>query len=325
MAVVQQRGSKWQCRIRRKGFPDVTKSFLTKEDAQKWARGIERQMDLGEYNPIGLDTVGDLIARYVNEVTPTKKGAKAEKNRLNAIKADKLGAIAVKDVTPVVVAAYRDRRLKAVKPVTALHDLCALSAVFEHARLEWSVPITNPVRAIRKPSAGKGRDRRLQDGEYDKLLIELRAARTPWIAPLFVFSVETACRMGEALALKWADVDLKKRLAVFRDTKLGEQRVIPLSKRAVATLDTLPRDLNGDVFPMSRHGVDNSFRRACKRAGIVGLRWHDLRHEGVSRLHELGLSTIEVASISGHKTLSCLARYSHMRAERLAEKLSNLG
>lgn len=44
MAVVQQRGNKWQCRIRRKGFPDVTKSFLTKEDAQKWARGIERQM-----------------------------------------------------------------------------------------------------------------------------------------------------------------------------------------------------------------------------------------------------------------------------------------
>lgn len=226
MAVIQQRGSKWQCRIRRRGFPDVAKSFLTKEDAQKWARAIERQMDLGEYNPIGLDTVGELIDRYVKEVTPTKKGSKAERNRLNAIKADKLGAIAVKDITPVVVAAYRDRRLKTVKPVTALHDLCALSAVFEHARLEWSVPVANPVRAIRKPSAGKGRDRRLLDGEYDKLLAQLKAARTPWIAPLFVFSVETACRMGEALALKWADVDLKKRLAIFRDTKVGEQRVV---------------------------------------------------------------------------------------------------
>lgn len=323
MAVVQQRGSKWQCRIRRKGFPDVAKSFTTKEDALKWSRTVERQMDLGEYNPLGLDTLSDLIDRYLKEVTPLKKGAKQEQYRLAAIKADKLGKMALRDIYAQEVATFRDSRLKTCKPVTVLHDLCTLSAVLEHARLEWSVPIANPVRAIRKPSAGKGRDRRLLDGEYDKLLTQLQAARTPWIAPLFVFSVETACRMGEALALKWIDVDLKKRLAVFRDTKVGEQRVIPLSHKAIETLRELPRDLNGDVFPISRHGVDDAFRRACKRAGVLELRWHDLRHEGVSRLHELGLSTVEVASISGHKTLACLARYSHMKAERLAEKMAS--
>lgn len=321
MATIRQRGDRYQVRIQRKGFPDVSKSFTTKEDAQKWARGIERQMDLGEFSPVGLDTLADLIARYLKEVTPHKKGATQERYRLAGIKADRIGKLAVKDLSPVEVAAYRDRRLKDRKPVTVLHDLCTLSAVLEHARLEWSVPITNPVRAIRKPSAGKGRDRRLQDGEYERLLAELRKARTPWIAPLFVFSIETACRRGEALALKWSDVDLAKRIAVFRDTKVGESRVIPLSKAAVATLEALPRDMKGRVFPISDTGVDGSFRCACKRAGIDGLRWHDLRHEGVSRLHELGLSTVEVASVSGHKTLACLGRYSHMKAETLAKKL----
>lgn len=321
MATFRQRGDKWQCRIRRDGFPPVAKSFTTKEDAQKWARGIERQMDLGEYSPVGLDTLGDLIDRYLKEVTPHKKGAKQEGYRLNGIKADRIGKLAVKELTPLEVAAFRDRRLKDCKPVTVLHDLCGLSAVIEHARLEWSLPIQNPVRGIRKPSAGKGRDRRLESGEYEKLLAELRKARTPWIAPLFIFSIETACRMGEALAMKWADVDLHRKIATFRDTKVGDNRTIPLSTLAVTTLQALPRDLGGKVFIMSRHGVDDAFRRACKRAGVSGLHWHDLRHEGVSRLHERGLSTVEVASISGHKTLACLSRYSHMKAETLARKL----
>lgn len=321
MATIKQRGDRWQCRIRRKGFADVAKSFATKEDAQKWARGIERQMDLGEFSPVGLDTLADLIDRYLKEVTPHKKGAKQERYRLDGIKADRLGKLAVKDITPLEVAAYRDKRLKDCKPVTVLHDLCTLSAVFEHARLEWSVPANNPVRAIRKPSAGKGRDRRLLDGEYESLLLELRKARTPWIAPLFQFSIETACRRGEALALRWEDVNLTKRLAVFRDTKTADDRVIPLSTQAVRVLEALPRDLKGRVFPVSGIGVIRVFGRACKRAGVVGMRWHDLRHEAISRLHERGLSTVEVASISGHKTLACLGRYSHMKAETLARKL----
>lgn len=321
MATLRQRGNRWQVRIQRQGYAAVSKTFMTKEDAARWARGIERQMDLGEFSPIGLDTLADLLDRYEKEVTPQKKGATQEKYRLAVIRADKIGQLAVKSLTAVEVAAFRERRLQTVKPVTVLHDLCTLSAVLEHARLEWSMPITNPVRAIRKPSAGKGRDRRLAGDEYERLLAELRKAQTPWIAPLFVFSIETACRRGEALALLWSDVDLVKRLATFRDTKTGEDRVIPLTTGAARLLAELPRDLKGRVFPISASGVDDSFRRACRRAKALGLRWHDLRHEGVSRLHEKGLTTVEVASISGHKTLGCLSRYSHMRAERLAEKL----
>ena len=324
MATIRLRGNKWQCRVQRQEYKEIAKSFATKEDAQRWARAIERQMDLGEYAPpeqADVTPLSALLTKYEQEVTPSKKGASQEVYRLAVLRADQIAKLIAKDLKPADIAGFRDRRLKVVKPVTVLHDLCTLSAVLEHARLEWEMAIINPVRAIRKPSIGKGRDRRLADGEGERLLIELRKARSIWIAPLFEFSIETACRRGEALALQWSDVDLAKRLATFRDTKTGDDRVIPLSSHAVKVLAELPRNLKGYVFPTPIPTIRTTFERACERAKIENLRWHDLRHEGVSRLHELGLSTVEVASISGHKTLACLARYSHMKAERLALKL----
>lgn len=323
MASIRFRGDKWQCRIKRQGFPEISKSFCTREDGLKWARNIERQIDLGEFYLVSTEstTLADLLARYEKEVTPSKRGASQEKYRLAVIKSDKIAKLNIKTITSAEVAAFRDRRLVKVKPITVVHDLFTLSAVFEHARLEWSFPIANPVKGIRKPSMGKGRERRLQGDEYQRLLVELRQCRNSWISPLFDFSIETACRQGEALKLKWADVDLTRRVAVFRETKNGENRVIPLSSKAVSVLQGLPRDLKGNVFPVSMPTVRSAFEHARERAGIIDLRWHDLRHEGVSRLHELGLSTVEVASISGHKTLACLARYSHMKVELLAAKL----
>lgn len=324
MASIRFRTNKWQCRIQRLGYPVLSKAFDTKEDAQRWARGVERAMDLGEYTSAETDTttLADLIDRYKKEVTPTKRGAVQEKYRLGVVRADKVATLNIKSITSADVAAFRDRRLGKVKPVTARHDLCALSGVFEHARLEWSYPITNPVRGIRKPSIGQGRDRRLVGNEEERLLTAFQKCRSSWIKPLFQFSIETACRQSEALKLKWADVDMGKRIAILRGTKNGDNRIIPLSGKALQVLKALPRDLKGNVFPVPMPTVRSAFECACKRAEIEGLRWHDLRHEAVSRLHERGLSTVEVASISGHKTLACLARYSHMKVERLAEKLA---
>ena len=324
MASIRFRGEKWQCRIQRQDYPTLSKAFVSKEDALRWARGIERLMDLGEYTPdqIGNTILADLLERYKQEVTPSKRGCAQEKYRLGVIAADKIAKLSIKSITSAEVAAFRDRRLLKVKPITARHDLCALSGVFEHARLEWSYPIQNPVKGVRKPSMGKGRDRRLQAGEEEQLMAEFRKCRSSWIAPLFLFSLETACRQSEALKLKWPDVDLTRRIAVFRDTKNGETRIIPLSSKAIAILAGLPRDLKGNVFPITHVTVRTAFEHARARAQITDLRWHDLRHEAVSRLHELGLSTVEVASISGHKTLACLARYSHMKVERLAAKLA---
>jgi integrase len=116
-------------------------------------------------------------------------------------------------------------------------------------------------------------------------------------------------------------VNLKKRTAHLPKTKNGEARTMPLSSRAVATLENLPRNLDGRVFGTTYEGIHQAFVRACRRAGIADLRFHDLRHEATSRLFEKGFNPMEVSAITGHKTLQMLKRYTHLRAEDLAKRM----
>ena len=152
-------------------------------------------------------------------------------------------------------------------------------------------------------------------------------------------AVETAMRQGELLSLTWANVDLERRVAFLPETKNGTSRYVPLSSRAVALLAGSPRSINGQVFPVTTNAVRNGFVaavsrarrmyvRACLAQGFAAdpsmftdLRFHDLRHEATSRLFERGLNPMQVAAITGHKTLQMLKRYTHLRAEDLARML----
>ena len=124
------------------------------------------------------------------------------------------------------------------------------------------------------------------------------------------------------MALRWENVDLTRRIAHLPDTKNGEARTVPLSSTSVGVLRALPRSLHGEVFPgLTAEAVKRAFARATRRAGIEGLHFHDLRHEATTRLFERGLNIMEVATITGHKDLRMLRRYTHLKAEDLAKKL----
>jgi len=137
-------------------------------------------------------------------------------------------------------------------------------------------------------------------------------------------------RRGEILSLYWKHIDLINNTAYLPDTKNSEPRTVPLSTRAIKILNALPRSISGKVFSTTDEAIRLGFYRSCKRAKsadmkknepIEGLRFHDLRHEAVSRLFEKGLHPMEVAAISGHKTLQMLKRYTHLKAEDLVKKL----
>lgn len=194
---------------------------------------------------------------------------------------------------------------------------------------------------VKKPALPAARDRRLVDDEEQRLLDACANAQTSWLLPVVIVAIETAMRAGEILetwkylndaegnkvktkvsnGLQWSDVDLKKRTAHLPKTKNGEARTVPLSSRAVATLEALPRNLDGRVFGVTYEGIHQSYVRACRRAAIKDLRFHDLRHEATSRLFEKGLNPMQVAAITGHKTLQMLKRYTHLGAEDLAKLL----
>ena len=125
------------------------------------------------------------------------------------------------------------------------------------------------------------------------------------------------------LRLQWRDIDIEVRWALIRNTKNGSDRTIPLSKAAVAILDGLDMSRCAP-FPLSGNALRQCWTRACERAEIKDLRFHDLRHEAISRLFELGLTVPEVALISGHRDARMLFRYTHLAPLAVRERLDRL-
>ncbi len=141
------------------------------------------------------------------------------------------------------------------------------------------------------------------------------------IGLIITWAIETAMRRGEISAMQWENLDRKARVLLLPETKNGTSRRVPLSSRALVALDGLPRRIDGKVWSMKPDSISQAFERVCASAGVEGLTFHDLRHEATSRLFEKGLNPMEVAAITGHKTLQMLKRYTHLRAEDLVGRL----
>lgn len=324
MATIRQRGSKWQARIRVQGAASIEKSFTNKADAEAWAKVCEADMIRGLFIKRADEqtTLADLIDRYAAEVSATKRGKDAESYRLAMFKAAKMAKLSASRVTSTMTAAWRDERTREVSPGTVLRELQLLAHVFAVAERDWGIhlPNGNPVEKIRKPAPGKARERVLTSDERTKLLAECRKCRSPWIAPVVEFALETAARRGEILSLRWADVNLATATARV-DGKTGT-RVIPLSTQGVALLRKLPKSSSGVVFPVTIETLKQAYERAVTRAGINDFTFHDLRHDALTRLAGLGLNILELRAISGHTTANMLQRYVRIDPAQLARKLA---
>jgi len=326
MATIRQRGNRWQVQVRRNGHAAESKSFLNRQDAEKWARSVEVEIDRGSFVSASLaekTTLGELIQRYMVEVTPTMKGAKEDTIRLKAICRRKLCRLSVAGIKPMHIAQYRDERLSAVSAGTVIRELAYLSSIINHARREWGINASNPTALVRKPPSPKGRDRVLTADERAAIAAHLSpiGRRRPWMLPLFTFALETGMRRSEILSLLWRNVDLSARTALLEDTKNNERRCVPLSTTAINVLSQLPRDSSGRVFPMSACAVSAAFDRAAERAGVHNVHFHDLRHTAITALATKLPNLIELSAVSGHKSLKMLQRYYHPRASDLALKL----
>ncbi|MHA6828470.1 tyrosine-type recombinase/integrase [Ralstonia pseudosolanacearum] len=290
------------------------------------------------------NTLGDLLLRYSNEISPHKKGGALEVLRIRKLRSDPIAALKVSALSGQSIAQYRDRRLAGdskAKPVsgsTVNRELTLIGHVISVARKEWGVHVdTNPVSLIRRPKENRARSRRLYRGEEERLLQELELSqrtaegayeaggcRNEYVRPLVILAIETAMRRGELLSLQWQDVHLPDRFVRLHDTKNGEARDVPLSRRAAATLEELskrPRHSSSRVFPISPEALKKAFTRACGRAGIEDLHFHDLRHEATSRIAEKVDNVLELSAVTGHRTLQMLRRYYHPRASDIALKL----
>ncbi|MCE7506720.1 site-specific integrase [Polynucleobacter sp. IMCC30063] len=326
MASIRFRSNKWQARVFRQGQQALVKTFYSKEDAQRWARSIEVEWDKGTYTSIHQaqkTTLGELIERYLREVTPLMRGASADTIRLKAMMRRLIAKENMATLTPSKIAKYRDERLQEIKPSTVIRELAYFSAIINHARREWGLSIPNPVLGVRKPAQPQGRNRILTFDEEQLLLDACKplANRNIYTRPFVILAIETAMRRGELLSLRWDNINYQTRTAHLALTKNGESRTVPLSTRAIETLQALPRSIDGRVLPVNFAALENNFKRARERAGLKDLRIHDLRHTAATRLAEKLPNLLELSAVTGHKSLAMLKRYYHPNPQQLALKL----
>lgn len=355
MAVITERagerGTSYQVKVRKAGYPTMSKTFKTRADAIAWGQEQELAIYKGQTvatNAGSTETIGKLVERYLAEVVPLKKGKDREEFAIRSIENSPLVKYTVSTLTPEAIRKWRDDLLRGEpekeggrKPNsrnTVIRKMGILHHIIEHARKEWGISGgPNPMDQVTRPEAPPGRDRRLMEGEEAKLLAEAARLRNDYLHDVIVLALETGMRASEIIYMRWSQLNTTKqtyRLS-HSETKNGMGRVVPLSSKAVELLKvrkahaeaaaaaSQPRKaIDPRVFPgLTREAVTQRFRKAAEAVGIEDLRFHDLRHEAASRFSEKGFSTVELSVFTGHKDPRMVRRYAHPDPEKLAARL----
>ena len=329
---IRKRLGKYFVEIKRQGHKNIYKTFNQKSDAMKWGRSVELQLDQSRYRDTSnasKTTLLSVMERHLKERLRVVRAPKKEQSRFNVIKKHDIVKRSLSSLTPQIFARYRDERMDdGISNSTICRELSFMSIAIKKAIRFYNCwlpehPIPNDI----KPKENPPRNRRLQEGEFEKLMQHCKTKRNSYWCSMIEFAIETAMRLNEQLTLKWDQVDLKKMMITIlaEHSKTGVERKIPLTPRAIQILNEIPRHINGRVFPVSLNNFQRAWRSITRNAEIKNLHWHDLRREACSRLMEQGLSISEVQMFTGHKTLSLMLQtYSSHNPSVVAKKLNSV-
>jgi integrase len=341
VATYRRRNDRWQVQVRRAGGAARSRTFDTKAAAERWARGVEREIDelrSGRHAEAG--TVDQLIRRYAAEVGRHKPFGRSKAAAIETLRAG-LGHLKVSRLTPEAIVAFAMARHAAgAGPVTVGIDLAYLGTVLRTARALWRLQVSDePVRQAREGLAilglvgrSRARDRRPTQAEIDALCAHFRGNPRQAIpmADIVELAVATGMRREELCSIRWADLDEAAAIVTIRNRKhprekRGNDERVPLLAAtgydALAIILRQPK-VAARIFPVLPGSVTRAWNRACTTLGIVGLTFHDLRHEAVSRLFEAGLPIEHVALVSGHRDWRTLRRYTQLRPETVIRHAS---
>lgn len=347
--------SRYRARKKVLGSPRINRTFETAKLAKEWIDDTTVAVRSGTHvdtRPLEKVLLSGLVERYVKaelQDDGRRRGAAEDRRgHIPSILDDEIAKLSLAALTPAAVRGFRDRQSKLHSKATVVKRLNLLAGIISHARSEWDIPMKeNPAAAaaVKRPEgADKKRNRRLlpptgaeiraaaADGrdppkhEEVRLLEAVTDPQFPADLPLVKWSIAQATRQGEALELRWKDIDFDTRLVTIRGvggrgTKSDAHReevgheIRPLMPEALAILlELLPTEGHPDpealVFPVD--GV-NAFRmrfgRITKKAGLLDLTFHDLRHEATSRLAKRYKNPLDLKRVTGHQDLRSLDRY----------------
>lgn len=320
---------RYRAKVTRVGFKQVVKTFGSIGDARKWARKLERQIDIGDLNDYSEASkllLADILKRYLAEGRHTdKKDQQNIRTRIGNILSDSIADLNLLRLSTKHVAEFRDRSLKKWSPNTFNNHKSLLSVIIDTAITEWGIymPI-NPCRSIKRVPIPEPRDRVLVGDEYQRLMKACSESKHPHLKSAVSFSLETACRQGEMLKAERKHVNWKRRTLWFYDTKNGSDRKTALSEKAFSILSSLPEREDGKLFPFkNRDELNWYWLKALKDARIKDFVYHDLRRSACTFMFEhKNLSVPQVQLMSGHRDPRVLLRiYTNLNPEKLVAQL----
>jgi integrase len=336
MASIQKRNGSYRARIKRVGQTTLSKTFDSRLEAQRWAKFTQAQLTLSLHeetkSPSGDGVSFEEAAQsYIKNHSIHKKIVRCETSRLNIL-IKRWNGLTVAQVDKKAVLVLRDELLKKGRSgETVNHYFNTISKLFQMLNDEWDLEIPNPIKGIKRMPPSQGRTKRVNTELESLLLSGCEQLSLPLLRSIIEFAIQTGMRRGELMGLTWTDIDLPNRKAYLHQTKNGEPRQVPLTSQAIGILEALTKD-EEKVFPMGMDALRSQFGRLKEHIkgqwNGVGtnpfddLRFHDLRHEALSRLSDLGLNVIELSHISGHRTLGMLKRYTHPSHEAILNKIN---
>lgn len=352
MAVIEKRerksGTVYRVKIRLQGIPPQERSFKRLTDAKVWAQETELALRRGEYRLAASEakkhTLSDVIRKYREDVLPHKAmtSQRVESTYLNHWERE-LGNYALSFLTHEIISkkiaqlthagdqraqpedGAKPAKSKSRKTVKLYRD--NLEVLLKHAQKWGWIGATSPMDGVsRITKANKERVRFLDEDERIALLEACKASPNPQLYPIVIFALSTGARKNEILKLTLRDLDLKRQVAILRETKNKETRKVPIVHYLKVILEehlkwreALVEEMPGGsayLFPRSdgKEPIDirKAWENARDAAGIIDFRFHDLRHSAASYLAMNGASQLEIAEVLGHKTLQMVKRYSHL-------------
>jgi integrase len=316
MPTIRKMGKNWQCLVRVKHHPELSKSFSKHEDAKRWGNETElkiRREDAGIVK-IKFPSFRDISLRYLNEVSIHKKCFRLERAIITPLGNEAWSEYPINKITPLVIGKFRDKQREIIKNNSLNRKLDVISTIYTTCKKEWGFPVDNPVLSIRRPKNPEPRDRRFTDAELNLLLRGNRT--TEKLRTIIEIALETGMRQSEILHVHPEHIRGQTLFIPIAKTK---PRTIPLTKKALSILKhaTLP-------FNMDRYQLGKQFRRLTKHYGIKDAHFHDLRHQSLTDfMKDKGLDVPETMLIAGHSDPRMLLRiYNNLKVQDVAKKLN---
>jgi integrase len=279
-----------------------------------------------------VSTVADLFERYATTVSPLKRGTKEEQHRLARLPRQfALFRRSVMQFDAPSIAEWRDDQLARVSALTLNRELNLISAVMQTALLEWRVPglTHNPVRNLRRPENPRPRKQRVSGAEQAAIVTKLGwdgasepVSASQWTAFAFTLAIATAMRRGEILSIRWSNIYVQQKYIFLENTKNGNERRVPLSSQALALIALIePRASHARLVPVNQASLGTLFARARDAAGLRHIRFHDSRREATTTMSTKLSNVLELAAVTGHRSLQVLKGYYEPDPSALADKL----